>query len=357
MKVCFITVTNDGIRDRRMRRLSRALAGAGWDVRIIGRTFTSPVKHEEVHQIRCVFRQGPLAYLEYNLRLWWCLRNQPCDVLCSVDLDTALAGRWIAPRGPKMWVIDCHEYFEEVPELANSSLKRWLWRQVGHACLARADQRWTVSDPLSRALRQRYKSEFEVIPNFPVLTSRDNPRGQTKVLVYLGVLNAGRGLEQMIVAMHRIDGILWLLGEGDLSQKLRSQVRREGLDQKVKFHGWIPHAQIPDLLAQADLGINLLDDSSASYRLSLANKFFDYVHAGLPQITMPFEGYSDRLQQYAVGVTVPDLSPQRIAEAVTDLLTDHAKWQACHEHCVQAREQWNWQVIEAKVLKRLDMEQ
>ena len=38
------------------------------------------------------------------------------------------------------------------------------------------------------------------------------------------------------------------------------------------------------ITAEAYIGINLVENNGLSNYLSLANKFFDYIHAGIPQL-------------------------------------------------------------------------
>ena len=101
-----------------------------------------------------------------------------------------------------------------------------------------------------------------------------------EVITYQGALNEGRGLEHAIAAMQRIpDFTLRLIGEGDLSQQLRGQARDLQLASRVEFVGFILPENLRDMTSDAMVGLNLLDERSKSYYFSLANKFFDYMHA------------------------------------------------------------------------------
>ena len=75
---------------------------------------------------------------------------------------------------------------------------------------------------------------------------------------------------------------LWLVGEGDLSVKLRELVKSYKLDQKVKFKGYLKPTELPEITAKATIGLNLLENTSLNYYYSLANKAFDYIQAEIP---------------------------------------------------------------------------
>ena len=227
-----------------------------------------------------------------------------------------------------------------------------MWRQVARWGYRRASQCWTVSSELAHALQARYQRTFEVIPNYPVLQVGEGRQPVRKqALVYVGVLNAGRGLEFAIDCMHEIDAELWILGEGDLSSELRARSQRQNLQHKVNFKGWVPKDQIAAVLREAKIGLNLLDQRSASYRYSLANKFFDYVHAGTPQICMHYPAYQRLVQEYPVARTLSGLDRDAFVAACTTLLSDHEQWLKHHQAAQDARMDWRFEIIASKILR------
>ena len=62
------------------------------------------------------------------------------------------------------------------------------------------------------------------------------------------------------------------------------------------------------------LGWALAENTGINQYLALPNKFFDYIHAGLPQIAMNFPEYIKINQQFEVAVLIEDLNPERIAD-------------------------------------------
>ncbi|MEN9611669.1 MAG: hypothetical protein RLZZ628_2483, partial [Bacteroidota bacterium] len=162
--------------------------------------------------------------------------------------------------------------------------------------------------------------------------------------LYQGALNAGRGLETAMEAMLQIEGaILWLAGEGDLSQLLRQQVENQQLTHKVKFLGFIAPKDLPQLTAQATIGLNLLDNKSLSYYYSLANKFFDYMQYGVPQITMRFPEYEQICSNYPVAELVEDLSVPALVHAIRHLLEDDNYHNQLKINALNAAQIFNWE--------------
>jgi glycosyltransferase involved in cell wall biosynthesis len=56
--------------------------------------------------------------------------------------------------------------------------------------------------------------------------------------------------------------------------------------------------------------------------MSLPNKLFEYLMAGLPVLSTPLEAIADISQRYDVGRVAPSLDPADIAAALNALLAD-----------------------------------
>ncbi len=353
------TVTNDLTYDQRMIRICTSLAGAGYEVWLVGRKRASsrPLKEEPFRQKRlpCFFEKGKLFYLEYNLRLFFFLLATPFDVVCAVDLDTILPGFLVSRLKGKPCVYDAHEYFTEVPEVARRPAVKRIWEGVARLTVPRLKYAYTVGKGLAGLLEERYGAPFSVIRNVPRLSGRPakaaEPVSGRPAILYQGVLNEGRGLEFVIGAMHEIEGAeLWLAGEGDLSENLREQVRRQRLDGKVRFLGYLSPAELHALTPQAHIGLNLLENKGLSYYYSLANKAFDYIQAGVPSLNMAFPEYLALQQEYGVFVLLKELSPTAISTAVNTLLEDERLYNQIRDNCLRAGMVLNWEKEEQLLL-------
>lgn len=340
-----------------MQRICRTLAENGYTVTLVGRTLprSLPLQEEPFLQKRlsCFFRKGFLFYAEYNLRLFRYLLFASYDVVCSIDLDTLGAGCAASLLRRKKRVFDAHEYFTEVPEVTDRFFVKRFWEVVARLCLPFYRHAYTVGPGLADIFTQKYGVPFEVIRNVPVRRGLAPVAPQTPyILLYQGALNEGRGIEAMLEAMSRLPDVqLWLAGEGDLSEALRRQCTALGLEEKVRFLGYIAPKDLPDYTAQAWLGINLLENRGLSYYYSLANKFFDYVQAGIPIITMNFPEYRALNDAREVGILLDEPSPEAIANAVNSLLNNRDLYQKLQDNCRAAAQVWNWEAEQIKLLE------
>lgn len=364
-------VTNDLYQDQRMHRICSSLQGAGYEVELVGRhrakgpdtsaggQRAKGERHREEYPyrrtwLRCFFQKGKLFYMEYNYRLWLYLLFRGFDAVCAVDTDTLAACYLAARLKRKPCVLDAHEYFSEVPELEARPVVKAVWEKIAVWLIPRTQNRYTVGEALAEALAERYGVPFEVIRNLPV--RREEVPGKPHpctpyIILYQGVLNAGRGLEAMIRAMHRMENAqLWIAGEGDLSEMLRSLAALLTKEGKVVFLGFVMPEQLPDLTAKADIGINLLEAKSLSYQYSLANKALDYIQAGIPSIQMDFPEYRRLNEQYGVFYCIEDIEEETIADAINKLLTDKGLYQTTQQNCLVAAAQLHWAEEEPKLL-------
>jgi len=106
-----------------------------------------------------------------------------------------------------------------------------------------------------------------------------------------------------------------------------------------------------DIITQeASIGINLVENTGLNQYYSLANKFFDYIHAGIPQITMNFPEYKRINDEIEVAILIDNVETETIAEAINSLLYNLPKYKAIQSNCIASKKIYNWQVEEKKLL-------
>src|SRR6202008_1282968 len=106
-----------------------------------------------------------------------------------------------------------------------------------------------------------------------------------------------------------------------------------------------------DITLNAWIGVTLFDDRGLSNYYSLANRFFDYIQAGIPQLCVDFPVYRELNNQYEIAVLTRELDPDRLAAALNQLLTDEELYQRLQQNCMKARLELNWQHEEKELIK------
>ena len=108
--------------------------------------------------------------------------------------------------------------------------------------------------------------------------------------IYTGTHGLANGLHAVLDAAcelkrrGRVDIKLVLVGQGMLKASLHERAQKDKLDNVI-FLDPMSKTQLAELMAVADLGLQILANIPAFYYGTSPNKFFDYLSAGLPVLT------------------------------------------------------------------------
>lgn len=346
------TVTNPLFHDRRMDRICSALADDGAEVLLLGvfrKGVPEPVeKRYEQHRFHLFFKKGFLFYAEYNLRLFFFLLFRHFDLLISVDLDSLPAGTLVSWLKRRKKIYDAHEYFTEVPEVENRQVVKWVWSSIAKMCIGKYNM--TVTESLANVFKEKYGKTFQVVRNLPDYRPDPkrtpktiDPEGKIKLL-YIGYLNEGRGLEFLLEAMTHLDDRfeLTLAGGGDIEPFLRKRIQQLKLSHRVEITGWIEPKDMGPLLERAHIGFNILEDRSASYYYSLANKTFDYMHYGIPAVHMDFPEYRAIQDEHECFILLASKDPVQIAQSIQNTIADPSGYERLSRNNLEASKSFTW---------------
>lgn len=355
MKKIVLAVTNDLTYDQRMQKICCSLVAANYEVELVGRELPESVVLEKKKftqtRLQCFFHKGKLFYAEYNLRLFFYLLIQKFDAVCAVDLDTIAACVLAAKAKRKKIAFDAHEYFTEVPEVIRRPVVQRIWKWVDKVFVPKANAHYTVSPGLAEIFERESGRKFGWVMNVPVLQPHtEKHTSGEKYMLYQGALNEGRGLEHLMEAMKDIEIPLYLAGEGDLSHKLRQLSVQYGVEHKVKFLGFVKPNELRKFTNSAWLGLHISEPLGLSYYFSLGNKFFDYIHAGLPQVCTTMPEYENINQEFEVALMIKTPATHEIKTAIQRLLTEPGYYERLKKNCEVCAQQYNWQKEEKKLL-------
>lgn len=355
MKRIVFTVTNDLSYDQRMIRICTSLVGAGYQVTLVGfkRPDSKPLSQQSFQQVRLslLFRKGWLFYADYNFRLFWWLLFRRLDVVGAIDLDTILPCWLVSVLRRKKRVYDAHELFCEMQEIVERPRVYRVWKWIERLTVPRFRYGYTVNQPIADEFRRLYQRHYEVVRNVPVLHMTPVAEKKERFILYQGAVNEGRSFDTLIPAMQWVDARLVIAGDGNYMEKARELVARYGLEEKVQFTGKLLPAQLRELTPQAWVGVTLFEKTGLSNYYSLANRYFDYLHAGIPQLCVDYPVYRELNKTEPVALLTGDLSPEALAAGLNQLLTDPVLYEELQRNCLAVRRQLNWQE-EEKVLIR-----
>ena len=353
--VLVFTVTTDLTYDQRMIRICTSLANAGYNVTLVGRKMKAslPLTVQPFLQKRltCFFTKGKLFYAEYNIRLFFYLLFKKMDCIGAIDLDTILPGYFIAKIKKVKRIYDAHELFCEMKEIATRPAIYKIWKNIERYTVPKFFNGYTVNKPIADEFKKMYNVTYEVIRNIALLRDINPVVKEEKFILYQGAVNEGRSFETLIPAMKAIDCQLIICGDGNFMQQAKQLVVDNNLQDKVIFKGKVKPDDLRTITQQAYIGVTLFDDAGLSNYYSLANRFFDYLHAGIPQLCVNYPVYKEINDKYYVAVLADNTSEKNLATLLNNLLTNEFEYNELQQNCLKARLELNWQEEEKKLLQ------
>ncbi|MES2004099.1 MAG: glycosyltransferase [Bacteroidota bacterium] len=354
MRRIIFTVTNDLSYDQRMHRIAGSLTGQGYEVMLVGRKLKQSIdltqRNFQQKRLSCFFNKGFLFYAEYNFRLCWFLLFQKADLVCAIDLDTILPVYFVTVLKQQQRVYDAHELFTEQKEVITRPFIHTCWLAVERFAVPKFQHGYTVNDFIKAELERRYGVQYAVIRNLPRLTALPEQKtAEEKWILYQGSINEGRCFETLIPAMTEVNARLVICGKGNFFDQVVSLVKEHRLESKVLFKGAVPPEELVRLTPEASIGITLFERAGMNQYYSLANRFFDYAMAGIPQLCVNYPEYAAINQQHQIAYMIDDTTSSSISSALNNLLQDGVVYERLKQNCLEARTILNWE-SEEKIL-------
>jgi glycosyltransferase involved in cell wall biosynthesis len=350
----YFTVTNDLTYDQRMIRICNSLANVGYDIILVGiksaKSIPLTPTNFKQKRIHCFFEKGKFFYVEYNIRLFFYLLFKRMDGICAIDLDSILPCYFISVLKKAIRIYDAHELFCEMKEIVTRPVIYKIWKKLEQKIVPKFTLGYTVNEPIAAEFKTMYHVHYAVIRNIALLKDLPSIEKKEKYILYQGAVNEGRSFETLIPAMKTVNAVLMICGEGNFSEQTKALVKKYALEDKVIFKGRIQPQQLLKITQKAYCGITLFENKGLSNYYSLANRFFDYLQAGIPQLGVNYPVYKALNDTYNIAVLIDDVSEETITKNLNKLLNDEELYAQLQTNCLKARLELNWQNEEKTLL-------
>ena len=177
---------------------------------------------------------------------------------------------------------------------------------------------------------------------------------RTRRIVFTGHLVPRQGVGELLRAILLVatDGVtLDVSGRGPLRDVLEEEARRLGIDNRVRFHGFLDdHREVDALLASAAIGIAPYDTGMESFtQYADPAKLRGYTAAGLPVLVTSVPPNADELA-HAAGAEIVPFRAEEIASAIDRLLVDPDEWRRRRAAALAYSAGFDWSRIVSEAL-------
>lgn len=369
-KNAIVCVSNDLITDNRVAKTCLTLEELDYKVVLIGRKKKTspemPSRTYVVKRMKLWFENGPLFYVNLNVRLFFFLLFRKTKLIFSNDLDTLPACFCAYLLKPKARIIyDTHELFTEVSELKSSPLKRKIWLRTEKWIFPKLKIVITVNDSIAKIYADKYKVPVHVVRNIPPLYKRSdnvtrsslNIKEDDFVLIIQGSgLNKDRGIEESILAMkYTKNCILLIVGDGDVLPDAKELVKTNKLSDVVMFISRRPYLELMKITQMANLGLLMDKAVNQNHELALPNKLFDYMHAGTPVLSNRLIEIEKFILKYNIGIINDDITPKGISKSIMSIKDNNELLRALSNNCIETSKRENWGIEKLKLIDAIQL--
>jgi len=257
------------------------------------------------------------------------LCGEPADVFIAHSTETLLLAARAAKKFGAELVFDSMEFHSDMGD-TQTSLEKRLIRTVETKWLPRCVLVLASSDQLADALAQLYRIRRPIaLYNTSPMMKQLAPKEVGRFHLYWrnAVIGLGqRGLEDVLIALRQLpdDVILNLQGrlQADGGNALRSRIRELGISNRVVIHSpFAPHQAVAEA-AKYTVGLCLERRACRNHELTVSNKIFDYLMAGLAVVSSDLPGLRGVIERSGGGLLFQPGSPDGLARQIRRLYED-----------------------------------
>ena len=244
----------------------------------------------------------------------------------------------------RKYVFDFHDltpdlYEARFPNSANAKVSKTLTMLLGLSCKL-SNHIFATNESYKRAAQRHAggsSRKISVVRNGPdatdLLPIQDQDEGESRPEItrigYLGVMGYQDGIDHLLRAvwyfttdLGRTNVELVLIGDGDARESLERYAAKLGIEQYVRFTGYLDSADWRPLLASMDICV--VPDPSNSYNdRSTIVKLMDYMALSKP--TVGFDLAESRVTAKGAALLVRPNDDRAFAQGLAELIDDPSR--------------------------------
>ena len=361
-------VLNQFTHDSRVIRQCKSLVKKGYKVNIVA-IWANGLPYYETEYGYDVIRipiftkswsKNPIIqiikYLEFVVRSLYKIKKIKPAICHGHDPSGLLVAFGVKYIFNSKLIYDSHELWSNSIHLqGNKKILFKIGRKIEKYLIKRTDEVITVNKSIAEilSLENNIKS-ITIIRNMPEINNDKSKFKKDEFdfpecnfnLIYVGNIENGRGIDIIINAMELVDDNIGLVLMGkDSEYKTSMEVlsNTKNYNNRIKFLKAVEPDQVVNICRLANVGISPTQNLCKSYYLSLPNKIFQYIEAGIPVLASDFPEMKNIIENYNVGMTFSVTSSQSIANSINTVYNDHASYQRFCYNSKIASNTLNWE--------------
>ncbi|MBE9031021.1 glycosyltransferase [filamentous cyanobacterium LEGE 11480] len=283
------------------------------------------------------------------------------------------AGLWVGnclqAEGYKVGV-DFEDWFSEdlLPEAKASRPIAWiqsLESQLAKTCTYCL----TPSQAMAAAIAAAYNCAtptviYNAFPATPTTTASQASSDRQDLDLpslhwFSQTIGPGRGLETVFAALPHLQSVVEIHLRGNcpaIYQDWIMSLVPAAWRDRVYLHGTVDNHILPLRIAEHDIGLALESPQILSRDLTVTNKLFQYLEAGLAVIATNTAGQQEVLQQSPqAGELIPASDPFRLADVINQWIADPEHLQRTKQAAKQAGIKLGWDTQAAKLTQQVEL--
>lgn len=189
------------------------------------------------------------------------------------------------------------------------------------------------------------QNQITVIHNgLSVTKLTSNTKKETKrTLIFLGTLSKDKGIEQALKAFSLIEKYekqwqFWVVGKADSRylKKLKVQSKHLGINQKVKFWGFVSDRKKFELLSKAHIAIN------PSIREGWGLVVIEAASMGIPTAAFDVPGIRDSIIPAKTGIICSENTIDDLARSILEIVNNVKKYKQMSKNAIIWSKEFSW---------------
>lgn len=295
---------------------------------------------------------------------YWLLFTPKADLTVSINGLNAFCGIILKKLGKTKKVV--FYTIDFVPHRFPNCILNKIYHLIDNYSVRHCDLVWNLSPVMvlereKKGVEKIYREKQITVPIGTDLNVERLPFEKINryEIAFMGHLREGQGVEFLIDLLPEIikkipQVKLVLIGTGPLEEKLKSQVKKAGIESRVEFTGFIKdNREMQNRLAKCAIAVApYVDDAKNFTRYTDPGKPKAYLASGLPVIITDIVQVAKEIQKTKCGYAV-NFEKDEFVKSIVMLLENKEKLKLYRENAVEFAKKYEWNKVFKKALTEI----